>query len=163
MIPSSRPVETPPVQRPPQPPPASNLQTPRPAANPRYSDYSTARLGDLGLRCVLIVVVVCCRRPTPAELEDGPRMYEAMYDVQAASQQAGDSSGTEILQSARVSILHLRVMQASLSLSLFFSLYLFYICFGLFDKGQCTLMKTFIVSSEFPLSSPNETFNFKIK
>lgn len=35
--------------------------------------------------------VFCACRHTLAELEDGPQMYEAMYNIQARSQQAIDS------------------------------------------------------------------------
>lgn len=81
MVPSSRPVlhpitappvgEIQPVPRPPQPQPLSALQTQTQAStlNSRYSDHSM----------------------TLAELEDGPQMYEAMYNIQARSQQARDS------------------------------------------------------------------------
>ncbi|XP_070684877.1 E3 ubiquitin-protein ligase CBL [Pempheris klunzingeri] len=81
MIPSSRPVlppitappvgETPPVPRPPQPQPLSTLQT-------------QAQASTLNSRLTL------------AELEDGPQMYEAMYNIQARSQQARDSDYSEL-------------------------------------------------------------------
>lgn len=81
MIPSSRPVlppitaptvgESPPVLRPPQPQPLSALQT--------QTQPST-----LNSRVAL------------AELEDGPLMYEAMYNIQGRSQQARDSDYSEL-------------------------------------------------------------------
>ncbi len=81
MIPSSRPllppITAPPVGeiqpglRPPQHQPLSALltQTQASTLNSRYSDHSV----------------------TLAELEDGPQMYEAMYNIQARSQQGRDS------------------------------------------------------------------------
>ncbi|KAK9520835.1 hypothetical protein VZT92_020695 [Zoarces viviparus] len=81
MIPSSRPVlppitappvgETPPVPRPPQPQSLAALQT---------QTQATALNSRL----------------TMAELEDGPQMYEAMYNIQAMSQQARDSDYSEL-------------------------------------------------------------------
>lgn len=81
MIPSSRPVlppitappvaETPPVPRAPQPQPISALQT--------QSQASTLN----------------SRLPV-AEHEDGPQMYEAMYNIQSRSQQARDSDYSEL-------------------------------------------------------------------
>ncbi|XP_049582605.1 E3 ubiquitin-protein ligase CBL isoform X2 [Syngnathus scovelli] len=81
MIPSSRPVlppiaappmvESPPVSRPPQPQSVFAIQTQTQAIafNPR---------------------------PILAELEDGPPMYEAMYNIQARPQQAQDSDYSEL-------------------------------------------------------------------
>ncbi|XP_074535066.1 E3 ubiquitin-protein ligase CBL [Halichoeres trimaculatus] len=81
MIPSSRPVlppitaapivETPPVPRPPQPQPISALQT-----QAQTSTHNSLL--------------------TLAELEDGPQMYEAMYNIQSRSQQARDSDYSEL-------------------------------------------------------------------
>ncbi|KAG7479749.1 E3 ubiquitin-protein ligase CBL [Solea senegalensis] len=81
MIPSSRPVlppitasavgETPPVPRPPQSQALSALQTQTQA---------------FSLNSRLAV----------AELEDGPQMYEAMYNIQARAQQARDSDYSEL-------------------------------------------------------------------
>ena len=39
----------------------------------------------------MISVVVVCRYRLTLELEDGPLMYEAMYNIQSRSQQARDS------------------------------------------------------------------------
>ncbi|KAM9813175.1 E3 ubiquitin-protein ligase CBL isoform X2 [Syngnathus typhle] len=81
MIPSSRPVlppivappmvESPPVSRPPQPQSVFAIQTQTQAIafNPR---------------------------PIVAELEDGPPMYEAMYNIQARPQEAQDSDYSEL-------------------------------------------------------------------
>ncbi|KAM9317684.1 E3 ubiquitin-protein ligase CBL [Pholidichthys leucotaenia] len=82
MIPSSRPVlppipapisgaETPPVPRPPQPQPISALQT---------QTQSSTLNSRLGL----------------SETEDGPLMYEAMYNVQSRSQHARDSDYSDL-------------------------------------------------------------------
>lgn len=84
MIPSSRPVlppiaapsvgEVPPVPRPalPQPPP------------PPPSLHTQSQASPLNSRLTL------------AELEDGPQMYEAMYNIQSRSQQARDSDYSEL-------------------------------------------------------------------
>ncbi|XP_010792107.1 E3 ubiquitin-protein ligase CBL-like [Notothenia coriiceps] len=79
MIPSSRPVlppvtatpvgELPPVPRPSQPPSALQTQT--------QASALTSRLPMAGV-------------------EDGPQMYEAMYDIQARAQQARDSDYSEL-------------------------------------------------------------------
>ncbi|XP_061637079.1 E3 ubiquitin-protein ligase CBL isoform X1 [Phyllopteryx taeniolatus] len=81
MIPSSRPVlppitpplmgESPPVSRPPQPQSLFSLHTQTQA-------------------------IAFSLRSTLAELEDVPPMYEAMYNIQATSQQARDSDYSEL-------------------------------------------------------------------
>nr|XP_057935826.1 E3 ubiquitin-protein ligase CBL [Doryrhamphus excisus] len=80
MIPSSRPVlpaitapsigESPPVPRPPQP-------------------LYTLQMQTQG-------ITTFNQRPAPTDLEDGLQMYEAMYNIQARSQQARDSDYSEL-------------------------------------------------------------------
>lgn len=107
MIPSSRPVlppitaplvvESQPVLRHPQPQPLLSLQTQNQASahNSRYSKTLcesteiTLAIGVI-LFVTISVIVGCCYR-LPLELEDGPQMYEAMYNIQSRSQQARDS------------------------------------------------------------------------
>lgn len=112
MIPSSRPVlpptpptgELPQVPRPPQPQPVSALQTQTQVSTvgSRYLKHSVnlqpaAHLYEITLViAVLCLLSFCCCRLTLAELEDGPQMYEAMYNVQSRSQQARDSGITNL-------------------------------------------------------------------